>query len=450
MNFWKSALILLILQSALASKKPTHYVIKTTQEVDFRSIDKTKSFLVLQIDDISVFQVENFLLNNQLNKNDVLVQREKNRIIIALKKQIHDLDTKDSSDIWSRNIHRVMGNEIVYEKKNLIIVNVDQNEWDSYIRGLMPIYTVFITTTELPLTDFRQEKALPENHVITQRLKNFRFDPEILAVLDIVSIDSLKSNIQYLTGENKDSAILTRNSKSSKIAEVAKWIQDKMLAFGCPSVAFDHFNSNYGPNIICEFKGSKYLTKLVIFGAHYDDRERWMFFADSRAPGANDDGSGTGAILETIRVFAASGVEPEYTFQIIAFCGEEQGLIGSKSYSTFLKSNDVDVQVMIQADMIGYRKPGEKLQVGFPLAPEMASLDLNKLLFKITETYVPELEVGFAEGCCSDELYFHKYGYPASNLFERIGPIADPMYHNVGDLSEREGYDFEQIRLHSR
>ena len=30
-------------------------------------------------------------------------------------------------------------------------------------------------------------------------------------------------------------------------------------------------------------------------------------------------------------------------------------------------------------------------------------------------------------------------------MFERNGWIADPMYHNSGDLSSREGYDFDQI-----
>lgn len=33
------------------------------------------------------------------------------------------------------------------------------------------------------------------------------------------------------------------------------------------------------------------------------------------------------------------------------------------------------------------------------------------------------------------------------HLFERNGNIADPMYHNSGDLSDRPGYDFEQIKL---
>lgn len=100
--------------------------------------------------------------------------------------------------------------------------------------------------------------------------------------------------------------------------------------------------------------------------------------------------------------------------------------------------------------------------------------------------YSPELEVGFspvctffqsnkratwlialkrAQACCSDHQVsqscsslefrilltqslqsFWENGFAASQLFERAGPIADPMYHNSGDLSEREGYDLEQLR----
>lgn len=48
--------------------------------------------------------------------------------------------------------------------------------------------------------------------------------------------------------------------------------------------------------------------------------------------------------------------------------------------------------------------------------------------------------------CCSDHQSFDAIGYPATWVFERNGPIADPMYHNSGDISEREGFDFEQVR----
>jgi len=54
--------------------------------------------------------------------------------------------------------------------------------------------------------------------------------------------------------------------------------------------------------------------------------------------------------------------------------------------------------------------------------------------------------VGSTSACCSDHQSFHEQGFPATEVSERAGPIADPMYHNSGDLSDRDGYDFEQIR----
>lgn len=41
---------------------------------------------------------------------------------------------------------------------------------------------------------------------------------------------------------------------------------------------------------------------------------------------------------------------------------------------------------------------------------------------------------------------FHEQGFASTQVFERAGPIADPMYHNSGDLSERTGFDLQQVR----
>jgi hypothetical protein len=63
----------------------------------------------------------------------------------------------------------------------------------------------------------------------------------------------------------------------------------------------------------------------------------------------------------------------------------------------------------------------------------------------VSQIYSPELVVGSTPACCSDHQSFVAYGFPATQVFERNGWIADPKYHNSGDLSGREGYDFEQI-----
>lgn len=77
------------------------------------------------------------------------------------------------------------------------------------------------------------------------------------------------------------------------------------------------------------------------------------------------------------------------------------------------------------------------------------SIDLPEasyLVANISQMYAPELVVGRTAACCSDHQSFLQLGFPATQVFERNGWIADPMYHNSGDLSDREGYDPEQIK----
>lgn len=67
------------------------------------------------------------------------------------------------------------------------------------------------------------------------------------------------------------------------------------------------------------------------------------------------------------------------------------------------------------------------------------------LLSNLSQMYSPELVVGRTAACCSDHQSFVSYGFPATQVFERNGPIVDPMYHNSGDTSQRDNYDFSQI-----
>ncbi len=52
-----------------------------------------------------------------------------------------------------------------------------------------------------------------------------------------------------------------------------------------------------------------------------------------RAPGANDDGSGTGALLALARAIARLGVVFRKPVRLCAFAGEEQMMVGSRAYA---------------------------------------------------------------------------------------------------------------------
>ena len=71
-------------------------------------------------------------------------------------------------------------------------------------------------------------------------------------------------------------------------------------------------------------------TATVLISAHYDSRGS---FGSARAPGGDDDGSGTTGILNIARTIKRMGVTFRSNVELVAFAGEEQGLYGSRYYA---------------------------------------------------------------------------------------------------------------------
>lgn len=78
------------------------------------------------------------------------------------------------------------------------------------------------------------------------------------------------------------------------------------------------------------YAATEVTTETILLSAHYDSRGS---FGSTRAPGGDDDGSGTTALLAIARTIARKGVTFRKNVQLVAFSGEEQGLLGSKAYA---------------------------------------------------------------------------------------------------------------------
>jgi len=80
-------------------------------------------------------------------------------------------------------------------------------------------------------------------------------------------------------------------------------------------------------NIIAELKGTRYPDEIVVIGGHYD--------SVPDVPGATDNASGIGMVMELARMYAQHG--SKRTLRFVAFGGEEGGLLGSKYYVKEMK-----------------------------------------------------------------------------------------------------------------
>ena len=79
-----------------------------------------------------------------------------------------------------------------------------------------------------------------------------------------------------------------------------------------------------GLNTLAELPGTDLGDEVVLLGAHLDSTHA--------ATGATDNAAGSGAVMEALRILAATGVKPRRTIRAALWGGEEQGLLGSRAY----------------------------------------------------------------------------------------------------------------------
>ena len=121
-------------------------------------------------------------------------------------------------------------------------------------------------------------------------------------------------------------------------------------------------------NVVGILPGSdpKLKNEAIVIGAHYD--HLGLGGEGSLAPregeihhGADDNASGTAGMLELAHIFSVQ--RPRRTIVFIAFCGEEEGLIGSNYYVNHPVVPLANTVAMINMDMIGRLKE-QKLSIG--------------------------------------------------------------------------------------
>jgi hypothetical protein len=106
-------------------------------------------------------------------------------------------------------------------------------------------------------------------------------------------------------------------------------------------------------NVVATLRGTQPQSegRTYVVSGHYDSMCTSSTDAKCDAPGANDDASGTAAVLEMARVMAK--YEFEATIIFMAVAGEEQGLLGSTYFAEQAKQKNVDIEAMFTNDIIG-------------------------------------------------------------------------------------------------
>jgi hypothetical protein len=106
-------------------------------------------------------------------------------------------------------------------------------------------------------------------------------------------------------------------------------------------------------NVVATLPGTQAASKdrFYVVSGHYDSRVTDVMNYTADAPGANDDASGTAAVMEMACVMAKHKFDATLVFMTVA--AEEQGLYGSGHYAAEAKSRHMNIAGMFDNDIIG-------------------------------------------------------------------------------------------------
>lgn len=277
---------------------------------------------------------------------------------------------------------------------------------------------------ESPTTPKRRGTAPPSRRQVQTR------DSAIAQMVDSVNEDVLRMEAQAL----QDLGTRRSNTPGGIAAQV--YLTDRFTSLGYTRVWTHDYNTAFCDNVIAEKPGTVTPERIFVIGGHYDS-----ISSGGLAPGADDNASGTVAVLEAARVMAPYTFES--TLYFIGWSGEEQGLIGSGAWCAWAEREGLNIEGYINLDMAGYRSDAKDLDVIF----NGPSSWLGDLVFELVPLYVPDLPVvpGYLTWGTSDHASFWRHGFPAVFLFED-SDFYSPFIHTNQDVIGVSLNDFEFMR----
>jgi hypothetical protein len=192
-------------------------------------------------------------------------------------------------------------------------------------------------------------------------------DPEIEAMVKEVNADSLQSYIKSMVAFGTRSTISSTTDAKKGIGAARNWVLSKFREFAAASggrlTAFVD-TSTYAPdgqrvaapinlgNTVATLKGTDPQdTRVFIISGHLDSRRINIMDATGDAPGANDDGSGSAAVLECARIMSRHSFPATIIFVTVS--GEEQGLLGSGFMAKKAKAQNWNIGAVLNNDIVG-------------------------------------------------------------------------------------------------
>lgn len=198
-------------------------------------------------------------------------------------------------------------------------------------------------------------------------------DTEILKMVNEVSKDTIQSYIQKLVSFGTRNTLSTQTDTKRGIGAARTWVLSKFNEFakqsgGRFSAIID--TTTLQPdgrrvdaplllgNVMATLKGTDPAdNRIFVISGHLDNMRTSVMDRTGDAPGANDDASGTVAVMECARIMSKSSFPATIIF--VAVSGEEQGLLGANFMANKAQKENWNIEAVLNNDIMGSNNSSE-------------------------------------------------------------------------------------------
>ncbi|MCX2679669.1 M20/M25/M40 family metallo-hydrolase [Galbibacter sp. EGI 63066] len=260
---------------------------------------------------------------------------------------------------------------------------------------------------------------------VSSKVKEVTRAAKVGEIITFLSSDELSGREAGSEGINAAATYIEEIFKKNGLKPYFKTYRDTLSTFDQPAFNIVGMVEGNDPGLKNEY---------IVVGAHYDHIGNGKpEDGDEIANGANDNASGTTAVIEMAKYFGKNKTNKR-SLLFVLFSAEEKGLLGSKHLAAKLKKEDFNLYTMVNFEMIGVPMQRETLTYITGFKESNMAEKMN--------AYAGKDVVGFLPKAVEYQLFKRSDNYPFYNEFKVPSQTVCtfdfenyPYYHHVDDES---------------
>jgi len=288
---------------------------------------------------------------------------------------------------------------------------------------------------------------ITENHEVTGKTA--------MEFAATISLENLKDHLYIIASDEFEG----RNTGEAGQKKAAEYLKNFYISNNIASplgdddyfqdIPTEYLRPNLKPseNVVAFIEGSEKPEEIIVISAHFDH----IGMKDGEIyNGADDDGSGTVAILEIAQAFqkaVENGHGPKRSILFLHVTGEEKGLLGSKFYTNFPIFPLANTVANLNIDMIGRVDEAHEANPNYIylIGSDKLSSELHELSEAMNEKFTKiKLDYKYNDENDPNRFYYRSdhYNFAKNNIpiiFYFNGTHQD--YHKPSDTPDKINYD---------